>query len=314
MPQMLIGRDYGDLDQLDVIDADLAGPGPGEVLVSVRAAGVNPADLKKLAGQFGRSETRPIPLGMEVAGVVTAATPGATGPAGPIQVGDEVLATGVNGAFASDIVVPASKLVPKPASLDWHQAAGLLLTGTTAWHLLESTSVAAGDRVLVHGASGAVGVAVMQLARERGAEVVGTASPRNHALLERFGAKPVAYGEGLADRVRAIWPEGPTVALDTVGTDEAIDVSVQLVADRQRIATIAGWVKGTEAGILMLGGGPGADPGTQIRNEARLPLVELAGAGKLEVVVGATFPLARGREALELSATRHADGKIVILP
>ena len=311
---MLIGRDYGDLDQLDVIDADLAGPGPGEVLVSVRAAGVNPADLKKLAGQFGRSDARPIPMGMEMAGVVTAATPGAAGPAGPIEVGDEVLATGVSGAFASDLVVAASKLVPKPESLEWEPAAGLLLTGTTAWHLLEATKVSAGDRVLVHGASGAVGVAAIQLARARGAEVVGTASPRNHALLQRFGATPVAYGEGLADRVRAIWPEGPTVALDTVGTDEAIDVSVELVADRARIATINGWAKGVETGILMLGGGPGADPGTQIRNDARLALVELAGAGELEVVIGATFPLGQGREALELVATGHADGKIVILP
>ncbi len=171
----------------------------------------------------------------------------------------------VTGAYATDLVVDETALTPKPSSLDWPEAGGVLLTGATAWHTLEATGVAAGDTVLVHGATGGVGLPAVQLARLRGARVLGTASERNHDLLRELGAEPVTYGDGLADRVRALAPDGIDVALDLVGTDEAMDVSLALVADRARIATIANFDAGPREGVKLLGGGPGADPGDDIR-------------------------------------------------
>src|SRR5215469_7218513 len=140
-----------------------------------------------------------------------------------------------------------------------------MLAGATAWHALAATSVASGDTVLVHGASGGVGLMAVQLALSQGATVIGTASPARHKVLRDFGVIPVAYGAGLADRVRAAAPGTLDVALDLVGSDEAIDVSIELVADRKRIATIAAARRGLALGIKVLGGGPGADPGTELR-------------------------------------------------
>jgi NADPH:quinone reductase-like Zn-dependent oxidoreductase len=131
----------------------------------------------------------------------------------------------------------------------------------------------------------------VQLALAAGARVIGTAAPRDHDFLRGFGAEPVAYGDGLEERVRALAPDGVTAALDTVGSDEAIDVSVAVVADRDRVATIAGFGRGAAAGIRLLGGGPGADPGEQVRMAARLDLVRAVSAGTLRVVVESTFPL-----------------------
>ena len=129
-----------------------------------------------------------------------------------------------------------------------------MLTGATAWHALAVTGAADGDTVLVHGGAGAVGVMAIQLAADRGARVVATASPANHDLLHELGAVPVSYGNGLAERVRAAAPQGVDAALDTVGTDEAIDVSLELVADRSRIVTIAAFARGLELGIKVIGG------------------------------------------------------------
>lgn len=292
---------------------ELAEPADGQVTIAVRAAGVNPVDVKRLSGAFGAA-TLPLRLGNEVAGVVTAVAPGAVGPLGAIAVGDEVVAYPVSGGYAEAVTVPASSVFPRPRALDWGQAANLLLTGVTAWHLLEATHVAAGDRVLIHGASGGVGLTAAQLAVHRGATVVGTASERNHDLLRRFGVVPVTYGPGLVGRVRGALPDGVDVALDTVGTDEALEASVELVADRSRVATIAGFARGADLGILRLGGGPGADPGREIRTAARAELVRLADAGSLDIVMGATFPLADARAALELVASGHPGGQVALLP
>jgi NADPH:quinone reductase len=210
--------------------------------------------------------------------------------------------------------VPATSVVPKPAELDWDQAAGLMLTGATAVHLLTATGVAAGDTVLVHGAAGGVGLAVVQLARHRGAEVIGTASEPRHEVLRRLGAQPVVYGDGLLERIEALATHGIDVAIDTVGTDEAIDVSLALVPDRDRIATIAAFARGTAAGIKVLGGGPGADPGTEIRDAARLELARLAGAGEYEVFVDRTYALADVALAHREIASGHARGKLVLQP
>jgi NADPH2:quinone reductase len=315
MATVVIAPQYGEPDVLTFIDEVVAGPGPGEVTVSVRAAGVNPADIKSYNGAFGTDPGElPKRLGFEAAGVVSAVGPDAVGPAGPIQVGDEVIAFRVSGSYASEITVSAQSLVPKPAGLSWEQAAGLMLTGATAFHLLTATGVTAGDTVLIHGASGGVGLMAVQLARGRGARVIATASASKHDQLRALGAEPVTYGPGLADRVRALAGDGVDVALDTAGTDEAVDTSLELVGDRNRIATIAAFARGGAAGIKVLGGGPGADPGTDIRDAARLELAREAQAGRLQVFVSATFPLSEVVAAHRALLDGRGSGKIILVP
>jgi hypothetical protein len=182
-------------------------------------------------------------------------------------------------------VVPASALVPKPDTLDWAQASGLMVAGVTAWHLLAVTGVSVGDTVLIHGAAGGVGVMAVQLAVDRGATVVATGLPARHDFLRQLGAIPVEYGSGLMDRVQAVAPDGVDAALDLAGTDEALDVSFVVVPDRTRIATIVSFERGLATGIRVLGGAPGADHGTEIRETARLELARLAQDGKLRVFV-----------------------------
>jgi NADPH:quinone reductase len=154
----------------------------------------------------------------------------------------------------------------------------------------------------------------VQLAALRGVTVVATASPPKHDLLREFGAVPVAYGPGLAGRVRAAAPGGIDAALDLVGTDEAMDTSLELVAGRARIATIAGFARGQRDGVKLLGGVPGADPGTGIRQAARLDLARLAGDKRLRVVASRTFPLADVADAHRALMTGHATGKIALIP
>jgi NADPH:quinone reductase len=225
-----------------------------------------------------------------------------------------VIAFRASGAYASDLVVGEGALTPKPPALGWAEAAGLMLTGAAAWHTLEATGVGDGDTVLVHGASGGVGLMAVQLAGLRAARVIASAHPRNHDLLRELGVEPVAYGEGLLERVRSLAPDGVDVALDMVGTDEAMDVSLALVADRSRIATIANFERAPREGVRLLGNGPGADPGTAIRDAARAELARLAGAGELRVIVGSTYALDDAADAHRQILTGHTTGKLVLLP
>jgi NADPH:quinone reductase len=313
--RVVLATAYGGPEVLTVVDQPVGDPGPGQARVEVRAAGVNPADWKSYTGAFGTDPAAlPRRLGFEVSGVVTAVGPDAVGPAGPLSVGDEVIGFRVSGGYAAELVVPAAALVPRPASLGWEQAAGLMLTGATAVHALTATAVGEGDTVLVHGAAGGVGLMAVQLAVLRGARVVGTVGGEGADLVRRLGAEPVRYGDGLADRVRELAPDGVDAALDLVGTDEAVDVSLELVADRQRIATIAAFGRAGAEGIKALGGGPGADPGTELRDAARLDLAEAAGAGRLEVVVAATFPLEDVAAAHRQGMAGHTHGKLVLVP
>ncbi len=315
MPAVVIAAAYGGPEVLTVVDERTAEPGPGEARIAIMAAGVNPVDYKMYSGAFNRDPAGlPMRLGLEAAGIVTHVGPDAVGPAGPVRAGDEVIAFRAPGAYANELVVPAQSLIPKPAALDWAQASGLMLTGATAWHCLVATAVASGDTILIHGGSGGVGVMAVQLAADRGATVIATASPARQEFLRELGAVPVAYGPGLVDRVRAAAPAGVTAALDLAGTDEAVDVSLELVADPARIATIAAFGRAGQAGIRALGGGPGADPGTEIRAAARPELARLTGAGRLRVIVSETFPLARVADSHRAIMTGHTGGKIALIP
>ncbi|QLY29631.1 NADP-dependent oxidoreductase [Nocardia huaxiensis] len=314
MATAIVAAAYGGPEVLTAVEVEVSPPGAGEVTVEVRAAGVNPFDYKRYSGAFGNDPAAlPLRLGGEASGVVTAVGDGAEGPAGPIRVGDEVVVRG-EGTYATVVNVAAAKVVPKPAEVSWEVAAGVLATGGTAVHTLVATNVRAGDTVLVHGAAGSVGSIAAQLAVARGARVIGTAAPNRHERLRAYGVEPVAYGPGLADRVRALAPDGVDAAIDTVGTDEAVDVSLELVADRQRIATIVAFGRAGEAGIKALGFGPGADPGVAVRGNAWRELLELLAAGKLEVVIAATYPLAEAAAAHEFVRAGHAGGKVILLP
>lgn len=312
MSRAIVAAAFGGPESLEFIDDEPGEPGPGEVLLEVRAAGVNPADAKSYSGLWGADPSAlPMRLGYEAAGVVVAVGPDAIGPTGPVAVGDEVIAYRISGAYADRVVIPAATVVPRPATLTWEQAGGLLLAGATAVHALTTTGVGRGDTVLVHGASGGVGLMAVQLAKARGARVLGTASAARHDVLRDLGAEPVTYGDGLADRVRALAPDGVDAALDLVGTDEALDVSVNVVADRARIATIVAAQRGPELGIKVLGG---ADPGTEIRNAARLELVDLAGQRRLRVIVERSFPLDEAAQAHRQILGGHTHGKLVLVP
>ena len=310
MTRTVVAQAYGGPEVLALQEIELPAPGDGQVVVDVRAAGTNPIDYKLYSGDMGSDPAMlPMPVGGEVAGVVAEIAPGAAGYTGPLTVGDEVIVTNINGGYSERVLAEASDVGHKPASLSFEQASGLLLVGGTAWHLLTKTHVGVGDTVLIHGASGGVGLMAVQLAVARGAKVVATASPARHDQLRGYGAEPVAYGDGLADRVRAIGPVD--AALDLVGTDEALDTSVDLVADRGRIATIAGFARAGELGIAVL---TGADGGQAIRDAARVELIGLAAAGKLDVTVDRTFSLEEAADAHRYLQTGHARGKVVLVP
>jgi NADPH2:quinone reductase len=305
-----VARDFGGLDVLALQEVQVPAPSAGEVTIDVRAAGMNPADYKHITS--GDRSALPIPIGYEVAGVISAIGPDTEIASGGGAVGDEVLAYRVSGGYASQLTVPAGDVFAKPASQDFAEAANLLLAGATAAEMLHVTHVAAGETVLVHGASGAVGVSVIQQAKLIGARVIGTASEKNFSVLERFGAEPLVYGDGLVERVRELAPAGVDAALDTVGTDEAVDVSLALVSDRQRIVTIAAMQRAQKEGIVVIGGSMPAS--AAFRNSVRPRLIELAAQDELVVPVARTFPLADAIAALELLKTGHPGGKLALIP
>jgi NADPH:quinone reductase len=310
----VVASAYGGPEVLQVVRTALREPGPGEIVLEVRAAGVNPIDWKRYSGARGTDPTLlPMPLGLEAAGVVVAVGVNAEGPAGPVKVGDSVMAYPITGAYADRVVIPAASAVPLAAGVPWEPAGGLLLAGATAVHALRTVSVTEGDVVLVHGASGAVGRLATELAVRRGARVIGTANTAHHEALRQLGATPVTYGDGLEARVRELATDGVDAAIDTVGSDEAVDVSVALVADRERIVTVVVGPRAVAAGIRLIGGAPGAEPGTEVRRAARLELAELIGKGALMLPVRG-FALEDAAEAHRLSREGHPGAKLILVP
>ena len=210
-------------------------------------------------------------FGMEASGVVSAVGEAdAQGPSGPIRVGDKVYR--LPGARREPpSLARVSSLVHKPSTLSFEEAAGLMLTGCTAVHAVTVTEVGRGETVVVHGAAGGVGLMAVQLSLLKGARVIGTTSEAGQSMVRELGARKLCrfMGTDLSTH-RAAAPEGVDVAIHTVcGTDEAVDASVALVPDRNRIVTIAAFSRGVELGIKVIGSGPGGDPGTEIREAAR---------------------------------------------
>lgn len=315
MAKAVVATAYGGPEVLSLIEVDVGAPGPGQARVEIRAAGVNPIDHKVYSGaRDGDPSKLPIRLGYEAAGVVTAVGEGAEGPAGPVHEGDEVIAYPVQGAYASEILAPTTSVVPKPEPMSFEQAGGLMLTGVTAYHALTRAKVGKGDTVLVHGAAGGVGLMAVQLAVDLGARVIGTASQSGHALLRQFGAEPVVYGDGLVERVRAMAPEGVDAAIDSVGTDEAVDSSIALVHDRTRVVDRGRLPARPRARDHRHRQRAGGGPGERDRTAARLELVRLVEQNKLKVVLAAIYPLSEAAAAHQAIQSGHTHGKIVLVP
>ncbi|WIB76402.1 NADP-dependent oxidoreductase [Curtobacterium sp. MCPF17_002] len=301
---------FGGSEVLEYVDTEVPAPGPGEVTIDVRAAGVNPADTKHT--RQGDPSDLPIPIGYEVAGILSAVGPDTEIASGGGAVGDEVLAFRVSGGWAERITVPASDVFAKPASLDFPAAANLLLAGSTAADMIRVTRAEGRDTIVVHGASGAVGVSLLQLLRPLGARIIGTASELNADTVRRFGGEWVAYGDGLEARIRDLAPSGVDVALDCVGTDEAVDVSLALVADRNRIVTIAAQGRAAHDGFPAVGGGQ--PESKAFRDSVRQRLIDLAAVGQLEVPVARTFPMGDAKQAAEVLESQHPGGKLALVP
>lgn len=310
MSRAVVAASYGGPEVLSVVEVPKPEPGPGEVRVAVRAVGTNPVDWKLYSGNRGADQAAlPLPVGMEAAGIVDAVGPGTT-----VSVGDEVIVYRGSGTYADYVIASESALTPKPVGLPWPEAAGLMLAGATAAHAIVASGAQAGDTVLVSGAAGSVGQLLVQLATVRGIRVVGTARPENHELLAKLGVTPIAYGEGLLERARAAAPEGYVAAIDLVGVEEAVEVSLALVDDPSRVVTIAAQSRAPETGMTALGMGPGQDPGTELRDAARADLAARAGRGELTVPISATYPLDEAVAAHRQLIDGHADGKIILVP
>lgn len=307
-----IATTWGAPETWELVQHEVPTPAHGEVTIRVEAAGVNPADAKHVASPRPGVQL-PVPIGYEVSGTISAIGPDTRIGSGDARVGDEVIAFRVRGGYASEVTVPAEKAFAKPTTLTHPEAANLLLAGTTAAEMLWVTGAAPGETILLHGASGAVGVSVLQQAALRGIRVIGTSSSERFDVVRRFGGVPVRYGAGLADRVRdAAGEAGVAAALDAVGTDEAVDVSLELVADRQRIVTIAAMGRAESDGIRVIAGSMPAS--ARFRDEVRGELIALAQNGDLVVPVARTFALRDAPAALALLADGHPGGKLALIP
>lgn len=285
----------------------------GQVVVEIRAAGVNPIDTKLRRG------IRPSPpfdeprrAGFDGAGVISQVGPGVDG----WSVGDEVVLQNTQGTYGTHVVAAVQNLTAKPAGVDFETAAAMGVPVSTAYQVVHSLGVTDGDRLLLHGGSGAVGQAVIQLARASGALVVATAGEDNHERVRELGAVPVTYGPGLLDRLREASPQGYTVALDCAGTDEALETSLELV-DRTRIGTIVMGAKFHDLGLQAWSGGspePLTAEQQALRAEAVGAVLPLVETGGFQVEIGAVLPLDEAVQAQRMSEAGEVRGKIVLVP
>jgi NADPH:quinone reductase-like Zn-dependent oxidoreductase len=274
-------------------------PGPGEVQVGVRAIAVNPVDWKLVAGYLEPYFPLQLPAvpGCEVSGTVTALGPSGTG----FDVGDEVIWNGIAGGYRAVANLPAAQLTRKPAGIDFEQAACMAIAGGAAYSALLQLGIGVGDTVLIHGAAGGVGSASVQIARDLGARVIGTASEQNHDYLRGLGAEPVAYGEGLVERVRALG--SITAVVDTIGGEETTAVTVELLGGHGNAVTTVPGIESNAAGIAPV----------RLLDGRTTEAARLAADGKLRFDIQ-RIPLTEAARALGLSRGGHIRGKLVLIP
>jgi NADPH:quinone reductase-like Zn-dependent oxidoreductase len=290
---------FGGPDVLHEADIAVPQPGPGQVRIRVKAAGLNALDGKIRAGMMAAMFSTAFPAvpGAELAGVVDALGEGVT----HLQVGDEVLGWSDTGAYAEYAL--ASKVARKPSGLAWQDAAALPVATETSERVLEALGVVAGETVLMHGAAGAVGTLAIQLAVARGARVIATAGPSNQEYVTSLGATATVYGEGLVERVRALAPDGVDAVFDIAGKGALAD-SIALRGGTERIVTIADF-GAQQLGVTFSSGGGGGS------SAALAAVAQDAATGKLRTTVTA-YPLERAAKAHEVSDTGHGRGKIVL--
>jgi len=290
---------FGGPEVLEIVDLADPHPGPGQVRIAVRAAGVNPSDWKKREGLMDRE--LPQTLGYEAAGVVDELGEGVA----DVAVGDRVFGFSVEGAAQAERAL-LSYYAPIPPSLSFADAAALPAAVETATRALDQLGVVGGTTLLVNGASGSVGSAAVQLAALRGARVIGTASPANHDYLRSLGAEPVAYGEGLAGRVRALAPGGVDLALDVAGSGVLPEL-IELAGGAGHVITVADFLGAREYGVRFSSG----DSGRAVH--ALGEIGEVIESGRFSLPVAETFPLDDVAEAHRVSQRGHARGKLVLL-
>ncbi|MDO2969075.1 NADP-dependent oxidoreductase [Mycobacteroides abscessus] len=299
---------YGGIDVLQVRDVPRPVPAPDEVLVQVRAAGINPGEAKIRTGMLHDRfpATFPSGQGSDLAGVVVEAGHGVA----RFAPGDEVFGyTDNRASHAEFVVVPASQLVTKPEGLSWEVAGSLFVAGTTAYAAVGSVHLSPGDTVAVSAAAGGVGTIAVQLARAAGATVIGIAGPDNDEWLTAHGIIPVNYGDGLAERITAAAPQGRVDAFLDLFGGGYVDLALnELGVDLQRIDTIIDFAAIERYGVQSVGNAEGAS--AQVLSELAALIVD----GKLEVTVAQTFPLDAVRSAYELLERQHTRGKIVLVP
>jgi NADPH:quinone reductase-like Zn-dependent oxidoreductase len=305
MPRAVKFDRYGDESVLQVVEVPTPEPGPGEVVVRVVAAGTNPGEIPIRTGAFhDRYPARfPEGQGSDLAGLVSAVGEGVT----DVAVGDAVIGlSDLRNAQAEFAAVPADRVAPKPDGLDWDVAATLYVAGTTALLLLDVSRPKTGETVAISGAAGGVGVLATQLALRAGARVLAIAGEANHEALRRWGAEPVAYGDGLEDRLREAAPDGISTWLDAFGGGYA-DVAVGLGVPKERIVTIADFGAGQRLGVQVHGHSELQDQPGRIAELARL-----VASGAIEVPIKARFPLEQVQDAYRALAERHGLGKVVL--
>jgi NADPH:quinone reductase-like Zn-dependent oxidoreductase len=306
MPKAVRYDDYGGIDVLQLVDVDRPVPGPGQVLVRVKAAGINPGEAKIRDGLLAEMWPSAFPSGQgsDLAGVVAELGEGVTG----FAVGDEVIGWTDNRASQAELVcVDAGHLVPKPAGVSWEVAGGLFVAGVTAYAAVRAVAAGPGDVVVVSGAAGGVGSIAVQLAAGAGATVIGLASPANHEWLASHGVTGVAYGDGVADRILAAAGGRVDAFIDTVGGDY-VELALSLGVQPDRIDTIANFPAKKKYGVKTDGNAAGSSADV---------LAELAGLidkGQLEIPVAGVYPLTEVRAAYTELEKGHTHGKIVLEP
>ncbi|GAA0217028.1 NADP-dependent oxidoreductase [Actinomadura nitritigenes] len=290
---------FGGPEVLEIVDLPDPHPGPGEIRIAVRAAGVNPSDWKKRRGLM--DPELPQTLGHEAAGIVDELGEGVE----DVAVGNRVFGLSAEGAAQAELAV-LSFYAPIPPSLDFPEAAALPAAIETATRALDQLGVASGGTLLINGASGSVGSAAVQLAMARGARVIGTGGPANHEYLRSLGAEPVAYGEGLAERVRALAPGGVDLALDVAGSGVLPEL-IALAGGAEHVVTVADFAGAREHGVRFSRG----DAGRAVHVLGEIgALIE---AGRFSLPVARTFPLAGIAEAHRAGEEGRMRGKLVLL-